>query len=93
MSTVDWAVFDCDGTLADTLACFVDTFDEAAEHFGFARFKRERIQELKALDVGGMLRGQDPVARGGRRRVITSGRDLAGFAGLGRRRGREVPGR
>jgi phosphoglycolate phosphatase len=46
---------DFDGTLADTLPWFVNTFDEAADRYRFKRLDRSSIAALRGLDAKQMM--------------------------------------
>ena len=45
----DLAIFDFDGTLADSLASFLVVMNDAAARYGFARIEAEAMDELRRL--------------------------------------------
>ncbi|MEI2299524.1 HAD-IA family hydrolase [Ensifer sp. MJa1] len=47
--TYDFAIFDFDGTLADTAASFMLACNSAARHFGFRELSVEEFQSLRAM--------------------------------------------
>jgi phosphoglycolate phosphatase len=50
------ALFDFDGTLADSFALFAGMLDEVADRFGFARLDPREIDSLRGLDTQAILR-------------------------------------
>lgn len=50
------ALFDFDGTLADSFSYFASTLEEAAPHFGFRAPSREELDSLRELDAKEILR-------------------------------------
>ncbi len=50
------AVFDFDGTLADSFPFFLDTFDVLADAHGFRRLDRSQLDSLRELDARQMMR-------------------------------------
>jgi phosphoglycolate phosphatase len=52
------ALFDFDGTLADSFDWFLGIFDEVADRFGFRRLATEDRQLLRGLDTRAILRHQ-----------------------------------
>jgi phosphoglycolate phosphatase len=50
------AVFDFDGTLADSMPWFVSVLDEVADRFGFAKLDREELHSLRGLDSLAILK-------------------------------------
>lgn len=50
------ALFDFDGTLADSLDWFLDVFDTVADRFGFRRLEPGDRERLRALDTRAILR-------------------------------------
>lgn len=52
----DLAVFDFDGTLADSLAWFWSRYDEAARRFGLRRLDRDAFERLRGADTRTILR-------------------------------------
>ena len=85
------AIFDFDGTLADTFPWFLQVVDEAADAFGFLRISdvadRDALRGLHARDIGRRL--QVPawklplVARWMRRRMARDIGTIALFPGVG----------
>ena len=49
MSNYSLAIFDFDGTLADSFPWFLSTLDQTTEHFGLNRVKPEEIDSLREL--------------------------------------------
>ena len=49
MPNYSLAIFDFDGTLADSLPWFFASLDETADHFGLARIDQSRMGELREL--------------------------------------------
>jgi len=50
------AIFDFDGTLADTFSIFLDVFDLAAERFGFMPFDRANLDHIRTQSAKNILR-------------------------------------
>lgn len=69
-------IFDFDGTLADTFPCFVNAFDQAADHYGFRRLDRARQHDLRGYDARRIMAHHDiplwkvPAIAGFMRRAI-----------------------
>jgi phosphoglycolate phosphatase len=53
------AIFDYDGTLADSFAWFVDALDESADRFGFRRLDRDQLEAARGLGIDGLMRALD----------------------------------
>ena len=49
MPNYSLAIFDFDGTLADTFPWFIASLDQTADHFGLDRVKPEEIESLREL--------------------------------------------
>lgn len=49
------AVFDFDGTLADSLPWLVSVIDEVADRFGLAKLERNELHELRVLEPRAIL--------------------------------------
>jgi phosphoglycolate phosphatase len=56
MLTYDLAVFDFDGTLADSAPWFLDILGEVAERFGFRAVGDDEIEELRACGTREIVR-------------------------------------
>ena len=52
------ALFDFDGTLADSFDWFIGIFDEVADRFGYRRLAPEDREHLRGLDTRAILRHQ-----------------------------------
>ncbi|HVL76167.1 MAG TPA: HAD hydrolase-like protein, partial [Noviherbaspirillum sp.] len=50
------AVFDFDGTLADSFAFFLDTLDTLADEHGFRKLDRSQLDILRTLDARAVLK-------------------------------------
>lgn len=50
------AVFDYDGTLADSFPWFLDALDEAGGRFGFTPLPRDQVEVARGLGIDGLLR-------------------------------------
>ncbi len=50
------AIFDFDGTLADSFGWFLDVFDEVADHFHFRRLDRTQLEHLRGMQTPALLR-------------------------------------
>lgn len=50
------AVFDFDGTLADSLPWLVAVLDDLADRFGFAKLERDELESLRGLDGRAILK-------------------------------------
>ena len=53
------AIFDYDGTLVDSFPWFMRIFDEVADHFGFRRLDRDRLDSLRGLGARELVRAFD----------------------------------
>lgn len=50
------AVFDFDGTLADSLPWLITVLDDVADRFGFAKLGRDELDELRGLEPRAILK-------------------------------------
>jgi phosphoglycolate phosphatase len=50
------AVFDFDGTLADSFPWFLEIVNDVADRFGFRRIEEHEVDTLRGYDVRGMIR-------------------------------------
>ena len=49
--TIKLALFDFDGTLADSFPWFLNAFDQVADRYGFKRLDRSEIDVLRGLNA------------------------------------------
>lgn len=83
------AIFDLDGTLADSFPWFLRTINDVADHFGFRRVKDEDIEELRHASSREILaRLEVPlwklpaIARHARRLKAEAASEISLFAGV-----------
>jgi phosphoglycolate phosphatase len=50
------AIFDFDGTLADSFPWFLEIVNDVADRFGFRRIEEHEVDTLRGYDVRGMIR-------------------------------------
>jgi phosphoglycolate phosphatase len=50
------AIFDFDGTLADSFPWFMEIVNDVADRFGFRRIEEHEVDTLRGYDVRGMIR-------------------------------------
>ena len=56
MDTYDLAIFDFDGTLADSFPFFVSVYNDLADRYRFRRVAAEEVAELRALEASAIMR-------------------------------------
>lgn len=56
MPKYELAVFDFDGTLADTFPWFAGVLNQVADRFGFSRIREDEVEELRGADSRAILR-------------------------------------
>ena len=49
------AIFDFDGTLADSVGWFLGAVNECADRFGFRRIEPHEVEALRGYDAGRMV--------------------------------------
>lgn len=83
------AIFDLDGTLADSFPWFLRTINDIADHFGFRRVRDEDVEELRHASTREILsRLEVPlwklpaIARHARRLKAEAAADISLFAGV-----------
>jgi phosphoglycolate phosphatase len=83
------AIFDYDGTLVDSFPWFMRIFDEVADHFGFKRLDRDRLDSLRGLGARELVRAFDVpawklplIANHVRKLAIRDRDDIRLFAGV-----------
>ena len=83
------AIFDLDGTLADSFPWFLRTINDVADHFGFRRVRDEEVEELRHASSREILaRLEVPlwklpaIARHARRLKAEAASEISLFAGV-----------
>ncbi|MDB5707297.1 MAG: gph [Sphingomonas bacterium] len=56
MTSYDLAIFDFDGTLADSAPWFIDILNDIADRFGFRQASREEIELLRSCNIREIIR-------------------------------------
>jgi phosphoglycolate phosphatase len=57
--TVELAIFDFDGTLADSIPWLQGVFDQVAERYGFRKLDRSKVDDLRHFNIRQLLSQHD----------------------------------